>query len=266
MNHKFKLSWFLLATLFVAFYFGIDSLSAMAAGKKPAASESRTTIVATTPAEAASAGSAVISGKVSLSGAAPPAEKIKMAADPACMQQHTESVTKQEVVANNGMLQYVLVYVKEGIQGSYPAPAESVTINQKGCMYEPHVFGIQVGQKLEISNSDSTLHNINCQAAKNKKFNLAQPTKGMKTTKTFDQPEIGVPFKCNVPPWMTAYAGVFNHPFFAVTDANGVFQIKGLPAGTYTIEAWQEKLGTQGQKVTVADGESKEVGFSFAGK
>jgi len=141
-----------------------------------------------------------------------------------------------------------------------------VVISQTSCMYEPHVFGLQTGQKLEILNSDSTLHNINCQAKLNKKFNIAQPTKGMKSAKTFDQPEVGVPFKCNVHPWMTAYAGVFSHPFFAVSGADGSFSIKNLPAGTYTLEAWHEKLGVQTQKVTVADGESKEISFSFEAK
>jgi len=218
------------------------------------------------PQEAAAAGGTVISGSVSVTGNVPAPAKIKMAADPACAQAHPDAVMAQDIVASGGKLRWVLVYVKEGLTGSFPAPAEPVVINQTGCMYEPHVFGIQVGQKLEIVNSDSTLHNINCQANTNKKFNIAQPVKGMKTTKTFDQPELGVPFKCNVHPWMSARAGVFSHPFFAVTDASGAFSIKGLPAGTYTIEAWQEKLGAQSQKVTVADGETKEISFSFAAK
>ena len=239
---------------------GLMILVGVAAGNKPQEA------AAVKPAEAAPAGGAVISGSVSLTGNAPAPQKIKMAADPACAQQHPDAVMAREIVANNGKLQYTLVYIKEGISGSFPAPAEPVTLNQIGCMYEPHVFGVQVGQKVEILNSDSTLHNINCQAKSNKKFNIAQPTKGMKSTKTFDQPEVGVPFKCNVHPWMAAYAGVFSHPFFAVSDANGSFSIKGLPAGTYTVEAWQEKLGVQSQKVTVADGESKEVSFTFAAK
>jgi len=238
----------------------VMSLALIAAGNKPQEA------AAVKPVEAAPAGGAVISGKVALAGTAPAPAKLQMAADPVCMQQHSAAVTAQDVVANNGMLQWVLVYVKEGLTGSFPVPAESVVVNQTGCMYQPHVFGIQVGQKLEIVNNDSTLHNINCQAKTNKKFNIAQPVKGMKTTKSFDQPELGVPFKCNVHPWMSAHAGVFSHPFFAVTGADGTFSIKGLPAGTYTIEAWQEKLGTQSQKVTVADGESKELNFSFSGK
>ena len=232
----------------------------VAAGNKPQEA------AAVKPVEAAPMGGATISGKVALTGTPPAPQKIKMAADPECMKQHPDAVMDQSVASSSGMLQWALVYVKEGVTGSFPAPADPVVINQTGCRYEPHVFGIQVGQKLEILNSDATLHNINCQAKTNKKFNLAQPTKGMKTTKIFDQPEVGVPFKCNVHPWMSAHAGVFSHPFFAVTDAGGAFTIKGLPAGTYTVEAWHEKLGTQSQKVTVADGETQDVSFSFAAK
>ena len=248
MKRGFKLAWAGLV------------LALVAAGRQPQEA------AAVRPAEAAPGGGATISGSVTVTGNVPAPAKIKMAADPVCTQAHPDAVTTQEVVAADGKLQYALIYVKEGLPGSFPTPAEPVVINQTGCMYEPHVFGIQTGQKLEILNSDATLHNVNCQPKANKKFNIAQPTKGMKSVKTFDQPEVPVPFKCNVHPWMTAYAGVFSHPFFAVSAADGSFSIKGLPAGTYTVEAWHEKLGVQTQKVTVADGESKEISFSFAAK
>ena len=212
-------------------------------------------------------GSAGISGKITLEGSAPARQKIQMAADPVCLQQHPEAVLSEEVVSNNGALQNVFVYVKDGLKGGpYPAPTTPVVLNQEGCTYHPHVFGIQAGQPLEIRNSDSTLHNINAQPTMNKRFNVAQPVKGMKTTKTFDQPEVMVPFKCNVHPWMAAYGGIVNHPFFAVSDANGVVTLSGLPAGTYTVEAWHEKLGTQTQSVTVKDGETKSVNFTFKAK
>jgi plastocyanin len=239
---------------------GLMALVLVAAGNKPREA------AAVKPAEAAPAGWASLSGNVSVTGNVPSPAKIKMAADPACAQAHPDAVMTRDVVASNGKLQHVLVYVKEGVSGSFPAPAEPVAFNQTGCMYEPHVFGIQTGQKLEILNSDSTLHNVNCQPKANKKFNIAQPTKGMKSVKTFDQPEVPVSFKCNVHPWMAAYAGVFSHPFFAVSDADGSFSIKGLPAGAYTVEAWHEKLGVQTQEVTVADGESKKISFTFAAK
>ena len=215
---------------------------------------------------ASAAGNATVSGKATLEGTPPAMEKIKMAADPVCLQQHAEPVMNEAVIVNNGALQNVFVYVKDGLpQADYPAPKEPVVLDQKGCTYHPHLFGIQVGQPLEIRNSDPTLHNINSQPAANKKFNVAQPIQGMKTVKTFDKPEM-VPFKCNVHPWMAAYAGVVNHPFFGVTGADGTFRLSGLPAGTYTVEAWHEKYGTQTQSVTLADGETRQLTFTFKAK
>lgn len=239
---------------------GLMVLVLVAAGNKPREA------AADKPVEAAAAKGAVLLGSVSVTGNIPSPAKIKMAADPVCAQAHPDAVMNREIVASNGKLQYALVYVKDWTGGSFPAPAEAVLLNQSGCMYEPHVFGIQTGQKLEILNSDSTLHNVNCQPKNNKKFNIAQPAKGMKSVKSFDQPEAPVSFKCNVHPWMASYAGVFSHPFFAVSDSGGGFSIENLPAGTYTVEAWHEKLGVQSQKVTVADGERKEITFTFAAK
>ena len=220
-----------------------------------------------TPAETqpvAGGGSASIRGTVKLSGTAPTMGKIKMDADPVCQQQHSSPVYTEDVVVNGqGMLKNVFVYVKEGAPSSATTPTTPVTLNQSGCWYAPHIFGIQTNQPLEIVNSDATLHNINAKPTVNQPFNIAQPVKGMKTDKKFAKPEIMVTFKCNVHPWMHAYAGVLDHPFFNVSDADGSFTIGGLPAGTYVVEAWHEKYGAQTQKVIVADGESKAVEFTF---
>ncbi len=212
---------------------------------------------------AATGGSATITGSVKFQGSAPAAEKVKMNADPVCEQQHSEPVFTEAVVVNNGALKNVFVYVKEGVSGSYAAPTTSVTLDQSGCWYKPHVFGVQVNQPMDIINSDATLHNINAKPTVNQPFNLAQPVKGMKTTKKFTKPEIMVKFKCNVHPWMSAYAGVVAHPFFSVSGSDGTFSITGLPAGTYTVEAWHEQYGTQTQSVTVGEGESKSAEFTF---
>jgi hypothetical protein len=125
------------------------------------------------------------------------------------------------------------------------------------------VFGVQVGQPVEIRNSDPTLHNVHALAKANREFNTGQPIQGMKTTHVFTAKEVLVPFKCDVHNWMNAYAGVVDHPFFSVTRPDGAFQLTGLPPGTYTIEAVHEKLGAQSQIVTIGEKETKDIAFTF---
>ncbi|MBI1992161.1 MAG: hypothetical protein HYS71_02850 [Candidatus Omnitrophica bacterium] len=213
---------------------------------------------------ASTQGSAVVQGTVRLIGAAPQRSLVKMSADPVCQQQHAEPFYSEEtVVDEQGGLKNVFVYVKQGLTGAFPAPAEPVALDQSGCWYRPRVFGVQADQPLAIINSDATLHNVNAKPTLNQPFNIAQPVKGMKTTKKFAKPEVMVKFKCNVHPWMSAYAGVVDHPFFGVTDEHGALTITGLPAGTYVLEAWHEKYGAQTQSVSVADGETKPIEWTF---
>lgn len=210
------------------------------------------------------AGNAAIRITAKLSGTAPERQAVQMSADPVCQQQHASPVLTEEVVADaQGGLKHVFVYVKEGVAGTFAPPTVAVTLDQVGCWYQPHVFGIQVGQPLEIVNSDTTLHNVNAKPQANTPFNIAQPVKGMKTKKTFAKPEVMVKFKCNVHPWMSAYAGVVAHPFFAVSDEQGAATISGLPAGSYVVEAWHERYGTQTKTVSVGDDETASVELTF---
>jgi len=206
-----------------------------------------------------------ISGSIKFTGTAPENEILSMNADPTCVAAHKEPVRAETVIVNsNGTLKNVFVYVKEGLEGkTFPAPANTVTIDQQGCQYHPHVFGLQAGQSLEIINSDPTLHNVHSLAEKSKQFNLGMPIQGMKLKKKFEAPEIMVKLKCDVHPWMSAFIGVLNHPFFSVSNDSGVFEIKDLPAGEYTIEAWHEKYGAQIQKVTVSEDVPAAVEFTF---
>lgn len=202
----------------------------------------------------ASAGN--VTGKANFGGTAPKPTPIKMNADPVCAKETAgKTVLKEEVVVNsNKTLANVFVYVKSGLKGTPPAaPTEAVTFDQKGCVYTPHVVGVRVGQPLKIINSDPTLHNVNAQAKTNAKFNAGMPTKGQTIEKKFTKPETMVKVKCDVHGWMTAYIGVLDHPYFAVTDNTGAFTLKDLPAGEYELEAWHEKLGTKTAKVTVTD-------------
>ena len=212
---------------------------------------------------AGQAHAATLTIKAPFEGQAPAAEKVKTDADPKCKLMHPNGVESDQVIVNtNGSLKNVFVYAKEGVTGKHEAPKDVVPFDQLGCTYSPKVFGIQVGQPLEIKNSDDTLHNVHALAKNSKEFNLGMPIKGMKLKKTFDKPEVMVKIKCEVHPWMGAYAGVLEHPFYGVTGEDGSAQIKNLPAGEYTIEAWHEKYGTQQQKVTVAD-QDQEISFAF---
>jgi plastocyanin len=190
-----------------------------------------------------------------------------MNADPVCVKQHKTPVVGEEVVVNpNGTLKNVLIYVKEGLGSrKFDPPAAKLEFEQKGCQYTPHVLGIQVGQELEIVNGDPTLHNVHSLSKENAQFNVAQPKQGMKLTKKFDKPEV-FKVKCEVHTWMSAYIGVFSHPYFAVTADDGSFRLKNLPAGDYTIEAWHEKYGTQTMKVKVAASGGATADFKYEGK
>ena len=209
---------------------------------------------------------ATLTGKVTFNGTAPAPQNIKVDADPNCKVMHPDGLTSDDVIINaNGTLKNVFVYVKEGLAGKkYDAPKEPVVFNQKGCQYSPKVFGIQVNQPLEIVNDDNTLHNVHSLSEKSKPFNMGMPIQGMKIKKTFTQPEVMVKIKCEVHPWMAAYAGVLDHPFFSVTNDTGAFEIKNLPPGQYVIETWHEKYGVQTQNITVAGAdETKDIQFEY---
>ena len=219
--------------------------------------------------DAAPSQGAAVTGRVRFTGAKPTNPRIDMSEEAACKAKYTTPPTAETVIVNpNGTLANVFVYVKAGLPAgaTYPAPATPVVIDQNGCRYHPHVLGIMVGQNLEIQNSDPLLHNIKARPVKNRPFNVSQPSAGMKTMRTFTAAEVMVPLECNVHGWMNAFLGVLSHPFYAVSGADGSFSIKGLPPGTYTIEAWHEKYGTQTATVTVAGAAPKTQDFTFAAR
>jgi plastocyanin len=203
-----------------------------------------------------------ITGKVRLEGTPPENPVIKMGSDPAC---GSAELRGESYVVDNGSLQNVFVYIKDGLGNKYifDTPTEPVKLDQKGCHYSPHVLGVRVTQPLEVINSDATLHNVHGMPEANREFNQGQPVQGMKNTVAFTTPEVMIPFKCDVHSWMNAYIGVVNHPYFAVTGSGGTFELKTVPPGTYTVEAWHEKLGRQTQTVTLGDKENKELTFTF---
>ncbi|MDQ3068949.1 MAG: carboxypeptidase regulatory-like domain-containing protein [Acidobacteriota bacterium] len=212
--------------------------------------------------DAATAGS--LSGRVSFSGQAPAPAVLRTAADAACSEGGNTVIDESLMVDGTGGLKHAFVYVKDGLADyAFDMPGAPVMLDQKGCKYEPHVFGVRVGQPVEILNSDATLHNVHAIPQRNEEFNQGMPLKGMKLKETFTAPEIGIPFKCDVHGWMTSYGHVVAHPYFAVTDATGAFALPNLPPGTYTIEVWHEKLGTRTQQITIAPSQAASASFTF---
>jgi plastocyanin len=209
---------------------------------------------------------ATVKGVVKYDGEAPKFKEIKMDADPVCLTHHKGAVFPQTLLlGENGAMGNVFVHVVSGLaKKTYPTPTEAAVLDQKGCMYEPHVLGVMIGQTVKILNPDGTLHNVHALSKNNPEFNLAMPKFRTETTKVFDKTEFMFPMKCDVHPWMGAWIAVMDHPFFAVTKTDGAFSLDNLPAGTYELEAWHEKLGTQKQSITIADGETKELSFTFA--
>lgn len=206
-----------------------------------------------------------ISGKVFVEGSLPENPKISMDADPVCKGLHGEAVYAEKALVNpDQTLRNVFVYVKEGFSGTAEVPKAAALLDQKGCMYQPHVLGMQAGQPLSIVNSDATLHNVHALAKNNQEFNLGMPIQGMKLEKTFFNPEVMMKFKCDVHPWMNAYVGVLPHQFYSVTGPGGSFEITGLPDGEFTIETWHETFGTLTEKVQVSGDDVKTIEFKFS--
>jgi hypothetical protein len=211
----------------------------------------------------ATAGS--ISGAVRLEGAPPTFRPIDMSAEAICMQANRSAVIPPIVVTGaRGALANVVIYVKSGL-GSYrfDTPSTPVVLDQKGCMYVPRVLAVMTNQPFEVHNEDQTIHNVHPMPRQNRAWNKSEPVGDPPIVATFTKPEIAIPIACNIHPWMRAYMFVFAHPYFDITPKTGEFALKNLPPGTYTVEAWQEKLGVQDQTITIGPKETKSLDFVF---
>lgn len=219
---------------------------------------------------AATGNEGTISGTISFTGNYQPAP-LDLASDAACARKNSRAVS-EEVVTQNGKLQNVFLFIKDGQTAdgkqinnlAFPVPATEVKVDQNGCVYVPHVVGVQAGQKVAFTNSDATVHNVNAQPNTNPQFNQTQAAGQAPIVKSFCQPEQAIKVKCNQHGWMTGWVNVMRHPFFAVSDAAGAFTIKGLPAGQYTLVAWHEKLGEKTLAVTVSAKGAATADFTFA--
>ncbi len=214
------------------------------------------------PAYAADSGS--IKGTVKLKGTAPKAEDLNMKSDPFCAKGSAKDETV--VVGGKGGLKNVVVRVAQGVKADAAAATGDVVLDQSGCVYTPRVAVAQAGQQVLIKNSDQTLHNVHTYKGPATLFNQAQPQGFPPIKKKFPTAGDVVKFKCDVHPWMTAYVVVTDNPFAAVTGDDGSFTIKDVPAGTYTVEVWHEKLGTKTQQVKVSTDKPSELKVELAAK
>ena len=210
---------------------------------------------------------ATVKGKVSFEGDLPKARRLNMNAEPSCAALHNKPVYSNVVVPNeNKTLRHVFVYVEKGLEDKvFETPKEPAVIDQKGCIYIPHMIGVQANQPIQILNSDPTTHNIHPLPKNNREWNESMAPGIPPKVKKFPREEVMIAVKCNVHPWMKSYIGVLKHPFFAVTGEDGSFEIKGLPPGEYTISAWHEllKKGTTSHKVTLSASDTKELDFTL---
>lgn len=214
-----------------------------------------------------------VTGTISYNGAAPAPKKIDSSADPVCAQRNP-NLTTEDTVVTDGKLANVFVYIKDGtITGgkkigdyTFAVPPDAVTLDQQGCHYKPHVLGLQANQKLRITNSDPTQHNIHPTPKYNPEWNQTQPNGAAPIEKTFARPEVLIPVKCNQHPWMKAYVGVLKHSYHGVSREDGTFTLKA-PPGTYTLAAWHEKGGPNGtektMQITVPANGNVKADFTF---
>jgi plastocyanin len=208
---------------------------------------------------------ATIQGIINFTGTAPADQPIDMSEEPTCADKHAEPATRREVVTSDGKLANVFVRITEGLAAGTgaSAPADPVVVDQDGCVYIPHVAGVMLGQGVAFENSDGILHNVRASPENNRPINISQPTTMTSPPQNFSAAEVMIPVQCDVHGWMQMYIGVVDHPYFAVSGEDGTFTIPNLPAGTYTLEAWHERYGTQTQQVTVGANETGQVTFDY---
>ena len=207
---------------------------------------------------------ATVSGTINVTGEVRKPRQIDMSADPVCIQANVKAYT-DDLLVKDGKLEYAFVYVKSEFLNThrFAVPDLDVMLVQRNCYFSPHVLGVRVGQNLQIINSDQTVHNVHPTPKLNQEWNQTHPPNAQPMVKTFSRAEVLIPFKDNQHPWEKAYVAVMDHPFFAVSDESGRFEIRGLPPGTYTLVVWHQSLGEQELEITVGPGELRNADFTF---
>lgn len=215
------------------------------------------------PVDPASVGRIV--ARVTYSGEVGAPKPIVMSSAPQCALGHEEPVYEQSLLVDNGRVRNAIVWIEKGLEKyAFAAPSAPLVIDQKGCIYEPHVAVAMVGQPIEFRNSDTEAHNVHGFPTAIATWNFILSRKGAARTIAFEHPEVGVRVGCDIHPWMRGYLGVTAHPHAAVSGADGSVSFDDVPAGELTVSAWHETLGKQSKQVTLAPKGNVEVEFPFA--
>jgi hypothetical protein len=201
-------------------------------------------------------------GTVKILGVPPKRMKLRIDVDPKCAALHTGDLLADNIVVDpENNVRWAFVYVSKGNTASTPGPLLPVQLDQVGCRFDPHVLGVQVNQPLDIHNNDNLLHNVHSLPFENKEFNFGLPEPGLIETKRFTRKEVMVKIKCDIHPWMSAWVGVLDHPYFSVTSETGGYGIVNLPPGRFRITVWHERYASVEQEVEIPSGGDARLDF-----
>lgn len=216
-----------------------------------------------TPVDPATAGTVQVD--VGFAGAVPPMKALTMSSFAECAAQYQGPVLAGDMLVQDGKVENAFAYIKDGLgDRGFAVPAEPVVIDQKACLYVPHVAGAQVGQAIEFRNSDAMLHNVHGTPKDSSGWNVALPRQGAERTITVDHPEVMISVRCDLHPWMQGWLGVLDHPYFGVSGPDGRVTLRNVPAGDYVVGVWHERFGTREAKVTVPAQGTATASVTFA--
>lgn len=259
--HRFAIQGLAVGTAFLVT--GALVVSSPPVSEEPAGSAPRVEVPAPRPLQ--SRGKAKLRGTVTIKGAIPRPRRIRTTADPKCAALHRGKLFSEDIVADpRGRVSWAFIYIKKGLEGKeFPLPKKPVVVSQKGCRFDPHVLGVMVGQKLTMRNLDPLMHIVHVRPDSNREWAFSQDLVGETRDKTFTSPEVMIRLFCDVHTWMTCWVGVLNHPFHTVSGRFGKYELKDLPPGKYTIEAWHEKYQAVTQEVELKPRKTVTLDFTL---